>query len=600
MKGNTLRQFLVGAILVSACGALGAAAETAITPAKSLDNADSEVIWNLTKPRQAYALGSEITLSLRTNELVQLDCSSGSDGAFDCTVVRGDTLVQMLFFSPDGDLMSRGGSSVIQQRGCIRQAGGLPLLAVATWTLAGEGLKIQFCLETNLDKIHQAYDRAKSGKDGRWSIQLRNSRLLPEPRLTETERLSGFIRLWSETKYNFAFFSKQPNLDWDQVLVEYLPKVQKAESTFEYYRLLRQCLALLHDGHTEAWGPSREAFDQPPIRLAPVNGKAVIVAVALADKIKQPVLKEQLLRAELKVGEEVAEVDGRPVQDIVRQDLYPYISASTTQALELKAIPKLLNGQDKSQVTLTIMDLAGGTRTAVLTRSSHWSFPPLASGRQFQAKELADGILYIHLPSFEGKECVKEFEAVLPRLRSARGLLFDVRHNGGGSSGNGDAIIGYLIDKTFCDSHWKTRQYMPAFRAWGEAEKWYEGKNSIKPRGGQPFRGPVVVLTGPETCSAAEDFVVALHGSGRAKVVGEKTNGSTGQPLMLSLPGGGGARICTKWDTYADGREFVGVGVIPDVEVHPSCEEIAAGKDAVLEAGIRSLKKAMGSDAAAL
>ena len=342
------------------------------------------------------------------------------------------------------------------------------------------------------------------------------------------------------------------------------------------------------------------------MKLAPINGKAVIVAVAIADKIRQPARKEQLLKANLKVGEEVTAVDGRPVQDILRQDLYPYISASTTQALELRAFPKLLNGEDKSQVTLMINDHAGATRTVTLARGSHWSFPqPASDTPQVQlkelggVKELGDGILYINLPSFEVDQCVKDFEAALPRVRSARGLLFDVRHNGGGNSDNGDAIIGYLIDKAFCDLHWKTRQYMPAFRAWGEKEGWYEGKNTIKPRGGKPFKGPVVVLTGPETCSAAENFVVALHGSGRAKVVGEKTNGSTGQPLPLSLPGGGEARICTKWDTYADGREFVGVGVIPDVEVHQSCEDIASGKDAVLDAGIQSLKKAMESNAAA-
>lgn len=271
-------------------------------------------------------------------------------------------------------------------------------------------------------------------------------------------------------------------------------------------------------------------------------------------------------------------------------DLSPYICASTPQAMDLKAFPMLLRGENQSHTILSIKDQTGAIGEVTLTRGIYpLSRPAFAGG--FQVKALADGILYINLPSFEGAKTVKEFESALPPIRNARGLVLDVRRNGGGRSSNGDAIIGYLIDKPFRDSHWKTRQYLPAFRAWGRGEKWYEGDNTIRPRGDQPFLGPVVVLTVPETCSAAEDFGVALHGSGRAKVVGEKTNGSTGQPLSISLPGGGGARVCTKWDTYADGREFVGVGVMPDLEVHPTGQDIASGKDRILEEGIVVLKK---------
>jgi C-terminal processing protease CtpA/Prc len=62
------------------------------------------------------------------------------------------------------------------------------------------------------------------------------------------------------------------------------------------------------------------------------------------------------------------------------------------------------------------------------------------------------------------------------------------------------------------------------------------------------------------------------------------------------LPGGGGAAICTKWDSFPDGREFVGVGINPDVEVYPTQAEVAAGlwsggKDPVLERGVAVLRE---------
>jgi C-terminal processing protease CtpA/Prc len=144
--------------------------------------------------------------------------------------------------------------------------------------------------------------------------------------------------------------------------------------------------------------------------------------------------------------------------------------------------------------------------------------------------------------------------------------------------------MSHLVEKSVPGSHWKTRKYIAAYRAWGRDEQWQEGDHStIEPHKTKHYSGPVVVLAGPRTGSAAEDFVVAFQTSNRGKVIGQKTRGSTGQPLTLELPGGGGARICTKRDTYSDGREFVGIGVIPDIEIELTRHDIAEERDAVLE-----------------
>lgn len=190
-----------------------------------------------------------------------------------------------------------------------------------------------------------------------------------------------------------------------------------------------------------------------------------------------------------------------------------------------------------------------------------------------------------------------QFDEVFDDIRKAQGLLIDVRDNGGGSSSIGYQVIGRLTDKPLATSRWKTRKYMPSFRAWGEEEEWHEGTHDpVQPRGDNPFLGSVVVLTNVGTVSAAEDFLVPLHASGRATLVGGRTAGTTGQPLIIKFPGGGAA-ICTKWDSYPDGREFVGVGVIPDVEIHPTPQDIADGRDVVLEKGIEVLKELIGKGA---
>jgi len=197
----------------------------------------------------------------------------------------------------------------------------------------------------------------------------------------------------------------------------------------------------------------------------------------------------------------------------------------------------------------------------------------------------------VNLPGFGSDKVVKDFEVIFLHVRQSKGLILDVRYNGGSDTANGYAIIGKLTNETIEGSRWSTRKYLPAYRTWGRNEQWHEGqRDPILPTKANPYLGLIVVLTDPNTASAAEDFVVALHASKRATIVGEKTAGTTGQPLRIDLPGGGGARICTKRDTYPDGREFVGVGVIPDVEIHPTQESLASAEDIILQKGIEVLK----------
>jgi carboxyl-terminal processing protease len=76
----------------------------------------------------------------------------------------------------------------------------------------------------------------------------------------------------------------------------------------------------------------------------------------------------------------------------------------------------------------------------------------------------------------------------------------------------------------------------------------------------------------------------------RGRIIGEPSGGSTGQPLPFNLPGGGWARVCTKRDTYPDGKEFVGRGVQPQAVVHPTVSDVRAGRDTALEAALRELR----------
>lgn len=110
-------------------------------------------------------------------------------------------------------------------------------------------------------------------------------------------------------------------------------------------------------------------------------------------------------------------------------------------------------------------------------------------------------------------------------------LIFDVRENGGGNSDYADRILSHLTAEPLPTTQWRTREYRPAYRAWGRAEGWSGGTLTILPALSQHYARPVVVLAGRHTYSAAEDFVAEFDLMKRGKVIGEPTGGSTGQPL---------------------------------------------------------------------
>jgi len=534
----------------------------------------------------AYEMGNETELVISSNKTTCLQCSDNDCGVKEVLVGRLSMPGDILFvfgILQDGE-SGGGGTEVTRCRGAIRQVCRTHCLYVAKWQADGDKVTVKLRLETDVATNRSLVEQYASASGFAVYIPFREI-LVGDTEVPVAEaRLAGFIRLWSEVKYNFAYFDKIPDPDWDKALIEYLPQVQNAQSTLEYFRVLQKCLASLHDGHTGMQVDLAGDAEGPPILVLPIEGKAVVVKMTETPEITA---------AGVKVGDEVVSVDGRAVSEILAKDIYPYISASTSQARDLDSYPQILFGPKGSVATLVLRDGDGTERTVKVVRDSHGAgVPPLYSPSRFEERDLADEITYVALRSFGSNEIIGEFDRVFGKISKSKGLIIDVRGNGGGSSGIGSSISGYLTDKELRGDHISTRQYRPAFRAWGRIETWYSSEiDPVEPvKGRRPFLGPVVVLTDAATGSAAEDFLVALHFAKRVTLVGEKTAGSTGQPLMVDLPEGGRARICTLRCTYPDGKEFVGVGVIPDIEVHPTIKDLVSGRDAVLEKSIEVIR----------
>ncbi len=427
--------------------------------------------------------------------------------------------------------------------------------------------------------------------------------------LTPAERIYGLSLLWQEVNYNFAFFDAVPGLAWDSAYRSFLPRVAEAGSTLEYYRQLQRFLALLKDGHTKVFLPDsirqRRAFDEPRVRLVEVGQRAFVENV------------DSALASALPPGSEVVAVDGREVAAVLRDSVFPLISSSTPHVLWREAIRGnsaagygLLVGPAGTEVQIEAVRPDGRRERLRLRRDAareavHWLVrtPPR---RPLELRWQA-GIPVVSLNTFNEDAVVPALDSVLPGLRGAPALVLDLRSNGGGRDAVVLQVLDRLLDSPALGPAWRTRIHNATFRAWARlpaSESWAAQYHpyavgdawsvmapdtfvpSARPAD-QRFAGRVLVLIGDRTQSAAENFLVYLHGQRRFTLVGRPTMGTTGQPLFLDLPGGGRAWIVTKRNTYPDGRTYVGTGVVPDVPVEPTPEDLRAGRDGALEVALK-------------
>ncbi len=437
----------------------------------------------------------------------------------------------------------------------------------------------------------------------------------PDSILTDAQKIYGLSRFWQEANYNYAYFSNVPHLDWDSAYQAFIPRVLATKNVFAYYRELQRFCALLKDGHTNVWFPgyisnnrSRRSFGDIRLELRNIGGKPIVVNTAAGTKDIVP------------IGSEILTVNNIPVKQYIDEFVRPFIAQSTGYITEDWAVDYLLDGFNGDSIRIGFRKPGNTMQSLSLKREVKtdvtWLNP--YSNSLFEFKWLPGGIAKIALNSFDDRKIVDTFITALPALQKAKGVIIDLRKNGGGNSDYAAAILSYFTNAdSIRGSRWFTREHRAAYKAWGTyamrekedtsewAQKardyftgnvWFEGGQMTVPNTAPAAKRmstvPLAVLFGHQTASAAEDFLIMLDGLGnRAVTLGQRSFASTGQPLPFSLPGGGSARICTKKDTYPDGRIFVGTGIKPQVEVNPTIGDYLGNKDVVVDKAVVLLQQ---------
>lgn len=198
----------------------------------------------------------------------------------------------------------------------------------------------------------------------------------------------------------------------------------------------------------------------------------------------------------------------------------------------------------------------------------------IASGLRYTI--LPDNIGYIYVPSFSSSIGEGNLDECLNALALCRGLIIDVRNNGGGNLNYVEALAsrftnerlltGYICHKTGI-GHNDFSEPTPLYLDSSDRIRWQKR---------------VCILTNRSSYSATNDFVKIMRSLPHVTVVGDRTGGGSGLPFSSELPNGWSVRFsaCPSFDADMQHTEF---GIEPDIKIEMTDDDRLQGLDTIIE-----------------
>ncbi|CAL9298164.1 Tricorn protease [Streptomyces sp. SudanB148_2056] len=348
-------------------------------------------------------------------------------------------------------------------------------------------------------------------------------------------------------------------IDWDGVLEQYRPLVERVASPDEFADLLREVLGELGTSHAYVTAARRNEGPPHYQRRQGLLGANLVhreagwtVKRILPGDSSDSRARSPLAGAGIREGAVLTHVDGRPVNPVAGP--YPLLAAAGGTTVELTFVP---DGEGPPR------------RVAVvpLTDETPLRYQDWVAKRRAVVRELSGGRCgYLHIPDMGGSGWA-QFNRDVRMEMSRPALIVDVRGNAGGH------ISELVVEKlTRTIIGWDlTRDAQPVSYA------------SNAPR------GPVVALADEATSSDGDMITAAFKLLELGPVVGQRTWGGVvgmtgrhrlGDGTVITVP------MNAAWfDAY--GWSVENRGVDPDLEALRTPLDWAEGRHAVLDDAVR-------------
>lgn len=372
------------------------------------------------------------------------------------------------------------------------------------------------------------------------------------------EREQIFEEAWRSMKYRF-YDEKMHGRNWDAIKATYKPILQYVRTNEDVYDLANEMIGELNASHTGVSGPSSRQM--PAVyrtrylgfEMEPTNaGRYRISHIYRAG----PADKEWL---DLKVGDYVLSIDGT---DLKSGDNYEQLLSTTLNEYIAVQVSAAANGSSPRTARI------GSVASLNNIKYEEW----VENNRDLVDRETKGDIAYVHIRAMD-QPSLERFRAEIDRFSNKKGIIVDIRWNGGGNIDQ--ELIDILERRPY--QFWNQRT---GSRVWGR-----------RPR--QAIPGPKVMLINQRSASDSEVTPMGFRQLGLGRIVGQPTYGAVIATGSYSLINGGSIRTPgslvisydpTKPNNY--GINLENYGVPPDVWARNTPMDFLQGNDRELKAAI--------------
>lgn len=189
---------------------------------------------------------------------------------------------------------------------------------------------------------------------------------------------------------------------------------------------------------------------------------------------------------------------------------------------------------------------------------------------------LDDYIAYVRCESFESSIGEGNLSTMLSTIAMCRGMILDMRNNGGGQLTTAHRLASRFIDNKTLIGYYSHKT--------GKKHNEFSSPVAeyIEPYDGLRWNKPVVVLTNRRCYSATNDFVKCMKSGANVTIMGDKTGGGSGMPFHSELPNGWSVRYSAVV-FYDKDMQQIEFGIEPDIPLQLSGEDLSKNKDTYIE-----------------
>lgn len=185
-----------------------------------------------------------------------------------------------------------------------------------------------------------------------------------------------------------------------------------------------------------------------------------------------------------------------------------------------------------------------------------------------------DSIGYVYYSSFSNSFSLNNWIAILNYFSNCKGIIIDVRNNGGGSMDNAYKLATPFFSQDTIVGYWQHKS--------GNGHKDFSELKSMQIKDTKGWwKRPVIVLCNRQSYSAANFFVSIMRYADNCLIIGGESGGGGGMPMSYELPNGWMVRF-SSIKMFDREKHSIENGITPHILVNQSSTD----KDNLIEEAI--------------